>query len=345
MGRAMGTRKALLCLCMGALSATVFGAPVEAAEREWKLHGGWNEARPETPMLKMFAEMVNARAADKLKITVYPNAQLGIADADILRVLQRGAVVQAAGLWPGFMSRDEPQYANILPTGVVNDEEAFLSLFPTMQRIYEETYKKWGIRMLGMLTHAVKLTHVFCKTPVNDLATLRTKKVRVYDRALVKTFEKLAVSAQIIPQNDLYVALQTGVVDCALSAGAYGKALSLHEVAPYAAQLTTFFIQPVTLIVSEKAWAELTPELQKILEEAAAKVFQHSMAEAKSGEFERTAMADLANLGAKFIAPFSDTDKKTYTQAAWLAWAELSAEAGALTIKNQELIASRIAKP
>ena len=48
------------------------------------------------------------------------------------------------------------------------------------------------------------------------LAGLKGKKLRVWEKFHVQTFETLGIAAQVVGQNDLYLAMQTGVIDCAV---------------------------------------------------------------------------------------------------------------------------------
>jgi len=191
-------------------------APASAADINWKMHMVWVPARPEAQAYQRFADEVTKRAGDALDIQLFSSGSLGVKDPDMLRILPRGNIIQAAGLYPGYLSRDKPQYAYTLPAGVVSAPEKLQAILPELRSIYEETYDEAGIKLLGFVGHAVRDTHIMCKEPVNTLEDLRTKKLRVWEQFHVDVFEKLGVSAQIIGQNDLYVAMQTGVIDCAV---------------------------------------------------------------------------------------------------------------------------------
>lgn len=56
----------------------------------------------------------------------------------------------------------------------------------------------------------------------------------MWSKDQVDTFERLGVSAQIIPQTEMHVALRTGVVDCAVYPALFAHTVSLQEVAKYA---------------------------------------------------------------------------------------------------------------
>jgi len=157
---------------MAVAIGTLVGAGDAAAQATWKMHVVWVPARPEAQDFKMFADLVNDKAKGKLKIEVFAGGSLGVKDVDMLRILPAGNVIQAAGLYPGYMTRDVPEYAATLPPGVIKDPEKMVGALPALTKIYNETYDKWGIKLLGYVMHPVRDTHIACKEPITSLAQL-----------------------------------------------------------------------------------------------------------------------------------------------------------------------------
>ena len=106
-GMARGTWIAALLGCAIALQAL----PALAQQVNWKMHIVWVPARDEAKAYQRFADLVNERAKGKLNIALHPGGALGVKDVDMLRVLPAGNVIQIAGLYPGYMTRDLPEYA------------------------------------------------------------------------------------------------------------------------------------------------------------------------------------------------------------------------------------------
>ena len=96
------------------------------------MHIVWVPARDEAKAYQKFVDLVNERAKGKLNITLHSGATLGIKDADMLRVLPPGNVIQIAGLYPGYMTRDLPEYAVTVPPGVIKDAETLVKILPTL---------------------------------------------------------------------------------------------------------------------------------------------------------------------------------------------------------------------
>jgi TRAP-type C4-dicarboxylate transport system substrate-binding protein len=309
---------------------------------QWKMHIVWVPAREEAKAYQQFVNLVNERAKGKLAITLYPGGSLGVKDVDMLRLLPPGNVIQVAGLYPGYMTRDEPEYAVTVPPGVIKDAETLVKALPALTRIYQETYDKWGIKLLGYVAHPVRDTHIYCKDSINSLAQMKGKKLRVWEKFHVDTFGALGVAAQVVGQNDLYVAMKTGVIDCAVYPIGFANTISLQEVAPYASYLFPYVLHPLNLIVSKKAYDALPADVQKIVQDAASEVQKKTIDSYVKGEFDKVATAEFTQKGGKLLPPFSAADQAAFQKAARETWEKSANEIGKKAQANRELVLKAI---
>jgi TRAP-type C4-dicarboxylate transport system substrate-binding protein len=316
--------------------------PALAQQVDWKMHIVWVPARPEAQAYQRFADLVNERAKGKLNIALHSGGSLGIKDVDLLRVLPPGNVIQIAGLYPGYMTRDLPEYAVTVPPGVIKDAETLVKILPALTKIYQETYDKWGIKLLGYVAHPVRDTHIYCKEPINSLAQLKGKKLRVWEKFHVQTFDALGVAGQVIGQNDLYLAMQTGVVDCAVYPIGFANTISLQEVAPNAAYLFPYVLHPLNLIVSKKAFDSLPADVQKVVQDAAQQVERETVAAYVKGDYDKTAITQFQQKGGKLLAPFSAADQAAFQKAARDVWDREAKAIGAKAQENHEAVVKAI---
>lgn len=328
-----------LLMAIVVMASTV--SVVQAATK-WKMHMVWVTNRVEAHYYQKFADLVNERSNGELEITLYPGGSLGIKDVDMLRTLPRGNVIQVAGLYPGYMTRDEPEYAVTLPPGVVADPEELVDIMPVLTDIYKETYQKWGVQLLGYVAHPVRGTQMICKEPVKSLEDLKGKKVRAWEKAQAETFEELGIAAQIIGQNDLYMAMRTGVVDCAVYPMHFSLTVSLQEAAPYASYLFPYVFHPLHLIASKDAYEKLPEHLQKVLNEAAQEVEQESFAAYLNGEVDDESAIEWEQLGGTVLEDFSEDDQKVFAEAARKVWKKLTDEVGGVAVENYNKIQSAL---
>ena len=328
-----------------AVAAMLAGLPLAAGSAEaieWRMHSVWTESRQEAKDMAAFADRINEKAQGRLKVTVYHGGSLALKDVDVLRSLPAGA----AELWviiPSILSRDAPQVANLYPTGSILRAEEHPQVIPILEEIYADFFTNAGIQVVGFQHSGAFPLAIFCKDkPVKSIADLQGVKLRVFNKEVMESFNKLGASAQVIPQSELYVALNTGVVDCALYAYSSGKTISLQEVTRYGSDFVPYASVPNVILANKKAWDTLPPGLQNIVSEAAGFIAGWSLARdvgpreaAVSREFEATGDFEV-------IEGFSDGDRKSFQKAALDNWYELTRKAGPKSLDNAKRLMDKL---
>ncbi|WP_221796517.1 TRAP transporter substrate-binding protein [Oceanobacter mangrovi] len=295
--------------------------------RVLKFHSGLAQTRPEAAYIEKFAERVKEKTHGSLQVEVYHAGSLGLKEADMLRILKAG-MVDMALMYGEYYKRDAPALASVYAQGAITESSQHLALLPTLRSIYREAYAGWGIHTAGGVVAPVFDVGLHCKEPVDSLEQLKDKKVRVWSGHLVDTFKKLGISAQVIGQNDMYLALQTGVVDCAYYLSTVAKTVSLQEVTKYESYLHPWAASPWMFGVSDKTWDSLTPEQQQAITDAGEETWQESKAVAVDPAREAAAREERKQLGITVLPPFSDADVKTFVAAAMDAWKEMAEKSG-----------------
>jgi TRAP-type C4-dicarboxylate transport system substrate-binding protein len=295
--------------------------------RTLKFHSGLAQSRPEAAHIEHFAELVNEKSGGTLNVDVYHAGSLGLKEADMLRILQAG-LVDAALMYGEYYKRDAPALASVYAQGAITQSSQHLEVLPTLRDIYEDAYAKWGITTVGGVVAPVFDVGLHCKEPVNTLEGLKEKKVRVWSGHLVDTFKNLGISAQVIPQNDMYLALQTGVVDCAYYLSTVAKTVSLQEVTKYESYLHPWAASPWMFGISDKTWSTLDQQQQAALIEAGNQVWDETEKLAVDDEREIKAREERIELGINVLPAFSAEDVKTFVEASSKAWREMAEESG-----------------
>ncbi|MCC7276372.1 MAG: TRAP transporter substrate-binding protein DctP [Alphaproteobacteria bacterium] len=340
----MGARARLASLVAG-IAATMLAGAATAEPVQWKMHIVWVPSRPEATSMKEFADKATELSAGTLKITVYDSGSLGLKDVDMLRILPDGGTVQVVGLSPAYLSRDVPELPYALPVGVLPTPEDVLKVQPALEKIYREIYDRHGIRLAGLVTSPVRTTHVWCREPINTLATLKGKKLRVWGKFQVDTFAKLGVPAQIIPQNDLYLAMQTGVVDCAIYPLAFAPTISLQEVVKNVAYLHPYADPPLGVVVSEKAFKALPAKAQQAVVEAGKWITKRTADQLAGGVvLDQQAAEKVRPQGVNIMAEFPKADQEAYLKASREVWLALSKATGAKAVANHDAVMAEIEK-
>jgi len=267
----------LLALTAVVLAVSSLGGAAQAQTVEWRFNNSYAASRPESVQIRAFAADVEKRTNGRMKISVSEGGALGLKDADALRFMQTGAP-ELGFIWPPFLGRDAPALANIYVYGLVSGADEHLKALPALKAVLKEGIGKWNVEVPGFLGFSIVDASLFCREPVRSLDDLRKKKLRVGSREQVETFKRLGVAAQIVPQNELYSALQTGVVDCALYAARFANTISLQEVAKHVTPTGfPFPPAPYALMAHKGKWAALAPDLKKGFNDAVAELERVSL--------------------------------------------------------------------
>lgn len=305
---------------------------------EWKFNNGLPEGRNESKQLDQFAADVAELSGGSLSVKVFHGGSLNLKNNDVARWLPKGAVEMGL-VWANYLGRDAPALNAVLIQGSVGSSEELIKVLPEIQDIYTEELAEWGIVPTGFMALPLLKASIFCREePVRTLDDLRTKKLRVWSNDQVETFTKLGVAAQIVGQKELYVALQTGVVDCAVYPALFAHTISLQEVAKYASYLYPVAGVPYVLGANEDAWNKLTDAERTAVSTAAGGVWERTNQYDAAEENEAAARAKLTEQGVEFLDDFSDDDRAAFLDAASQTWETLAEEAGGNALANRKRI-------
>lgn len=317
--------------------ATVTASGVLQAA-EWKFNNGLPEGRNESKQLDQFAADVEELSNGSVSIKVFHGGSLNLKNNDVARWLPKGAVEMGL-VWANYLGRDAPALNAVLIQGSVGSSDELIQVLPAIQEIYAEELAEWGIVPTGFMALPLLKASIFCREkPVRSLEDLKTRKLRVWSNDQVETFTKLGVAAQIVGQTDLYVALQTGVVDCAVYPALFAHTISLHEVTKYASYLYPVAGVPYVLGANQSAWDKLSADEQAAVGTAADRVWERTNQYDAAEEKEAAARAKLTEQGVEFLDDFSDDDRAAFLDAASETWKTLAEEAGGNALAHRQRI-------
>lgn len=327
-------RTTFLAYVVLVIAALGVSTPTPADQVTWRFNNTHVEKRTESAARTEFAQRVTELTGGRLKVDIYHGESLGVHKADLLRMLKFG-VIEMSVLSPGYFGRDSRVIASLLPFGVVSTGAELNAVLPVLQDVYSEIYNDWDIEIVGWQLAIPWNTAIFCNEPIDSIAKLKGKKLRVWQKGLVKTFHRLGVAAQIIPSNEMYLAMQTGVVDCVMYGISQAQTVSLQEISDYAVNVA--ILSGLTAVgVNKEAWEQLPPDLKALVKQAGAELLQRSIAEGKTmietyekskiREFtEQDQLQYLGRLSLEDTARFRDAANQTWLEETTAAGGEASA--------------------
>lgn len=318
------------------------GLATTASAEEWRLNNFLPETRPESAQLEQFVEDVNTALADEdFTLTLYSGGSLGLKNTDLLRVLPSGAVEMSL-MWANYLGRDAPALGSVFVQGAISTVDELKAVLPVAKDIYAEEYTDWGVTTVGYVAIPTLSVSVFCRDePVNTLEDLKDVKLRVWAREQVETFTRLGVSAQIIPQEETYVALRTGVVDCALYPALYASTISLQEVTNYASFLYPMASAPYTIGVETGRWDATDPEIKSAITDAADALWE------RTNQYDQDLERELAAreaLGITWGEDFPESDRAEFLTAVAETWQMLAEEAGGNALDYRQRVLTALGR-
>ena len=163
-----------------------------------------------------------------------------------------------------------------------------------------QTFLDNNVRLLGTIYYGTRqLTTT--DTPVYSIDDVKGMKIRVPESPLYMAMIE-AWGARATPMNlgELYLSLQTKVVDAQENPLTTFDSQKFYEVQDYVI-LTQHIICPNCIFINENVWQKISPEDQKVIEDAIAEAIVWHDQEIEKAEIEL--QQELEEKGVTIIAP------------------------------------------
>jgi tripartite ATP-independent transporter DctP family solute receptor len=228
------------------------------------------------------ADRLEKKSGGKVVLKVFPGGQLG-SEETLIKQLQLGLVDMAkvsTSPLEGFVSI----YSVFsVPYLFKNNTHFWNVLDGTIGKQLLQAGEDKGLK--GLCYYDAGSRSFYTKDkPINNPDDLKGMKIRVMNSSTaIKMMEELGAAATPIPWGELYTSLQQGVVDGAENNPPSFYRSSHYEVCKYYS-LTEHTTIPDIVLISMKTWNKLTPEVQKMIQEAAdeSKAYQRKLWEEES---------------------------------------------------------------
>lgn len=208
-----------------------------------------------------FAKRANAKLGNKAKVVVYGSSQLG-SDSAMLKKLKLGTIDLA--LPSTVMSSQVPEFGLFeMPYLVKNREQMAKIRDQVVVPILEPIALKHGYRIIGVWENGFRqITNN--KRPIVVPADLKGIKLRVPGGTWrVKMFKAYGANPSPLAFSEVFVALQTGVMDGEENPLAQIYPARFYEVQKYLS-LTDHVYTPA-YVTAGASWSRFSPDVQKIL--------------------------------------------------------------------------------
>ncbi len=242
---------------------------------QWKMVTTWPKNFPGLGMAaENFAELVARMSGDRLKVKVYGAGQL-VPAMEVFDAVSQGTVEMGHGAsyyWKG----KSPTTAlfTTIPFGLNAQEMNGWLHYGGGMALWRELYEPFNLIPLAAGNTGVQMAGWFNRE-INSLEDLKGLKMRIPGLG-GEVISRMGVEAVNIPGGDLYIAMQTGVIDATEWVGPYNDlAFGFHQVAKYYYYPGWHEPGPtLELMVNKQAFSSLPDDLQAIVEVAARAINQ-----------------------------------------------------------------------
>lgn len=213
-----------------------------------------------------FNEELQARSNGRMKVEIYPSSQLG-QEKDMIQQLESG-VVDFGFITNAYMSTRAPYFnAWFLPFLFDNTDEVIkMRDSETAKQMLAQLQEQ---KLIGMDYLFTGNHHILmAKGAINAPENLKGVKIRTTGAPIInETFEEFGASVTSIPLNEVYTAMQTGIVS-GMHASVDGIMTQRLEEVSKDYSLISAFAFPAIVVASEETMNNLSAEDQKIVKEA-----------------------------------------------------------------------------
>jgi tripartite ATP-independent transporter DctP family solute receptor len=244
-----------------------------------------------------FAEALTNLVGDRIKLDYFPNGQLGT-EADVVQQVKVGSVdmmITGSSIWATVVPEIGMLDLGFLFDGYTHCSRAMDSGIGA--KLGELLLQRTGVTVLGW-GFQVGARSIYTKKQATSLADVHDVKLRVLPtQAFIQTFKLMGAIPTPIPVNELYTALQTGVVDGFEHDPGTVKSYKFYEVTKYGL-LTQHLYSPMISVIGKRGLAKIPADLVPAFLKAAQQATVKDRADVPSVEAE--AMGELKQHGVVF---------------------------------------------
>lgn len=208
--------------------------------------------------------------------------EMSLKGPEVFRLVQRGVAQFGTGQL-GHVSGDAPINDATDLSGLSPTLDDFWKVTMAFRPVIEDFYaKEYGLKVLTMQSYQEQI--FYCRKEVKSLADFKGLKMRSSGVSQADFLSALGATGVPLSFTEVQQALQTGVIDCAITGTLGGYAAKWYESAKHLYTLPVNFAAGMT-VVNIAEWNKLDPGIRKLIEDTM-KVREKEMFELNKKEGE-----------------------------------------------------------
>ena len=177
----------------------------------------------------VFKQELEKRAPGQITVQTFPSASLLPSRQEVSGAVQNQ--VQMILPFVSFFEAVSPRAGIFTMPMLFRDYDHLQKAAegPIGRAVYDDLESK-GLKAVAFWYETP--THIFTsRKEVNDMAAIKGLKVRIYPSAALEgSLRRLGANPAVIPGSDVYLALQNGTVDAAVTTPSFAQSLKLTDV-------------------------------------------------------------------------------------------------------------------
>jgi TRAP-type C4-dicarboxylate transport system substrate-binding protein len=297
--------KSMTTFAASAVAAAAVMATSASAETALRGASLFDEEHAYTKTLREFERLVTEGYDGDVSFDISLNGELGD-ESDFVTFLQQGVAIDYAIMAPSNMATFAPSIPLMDMPFLFRDLEHWDTALASgvMAPLEAELLEKANIRVIGYAGGGVR--NLASAEKIANIDELTGHQMRVMGAPIqAQIFAAIQAAPSAIAYNEVYNAIQTGVIAGFENEAASIQNLKFYEVAPHIT-LTRHAITVRPLVMSESTFSGLDADLQAIVLEAgaAAGAFGRELESRQDGE----KMQEMIDAGQVFVTEFENRD-------------------------------------
>jgi TRAP-type transport system periplasmic protein len=269
------------------------------------LHGAvqFNDDHAFNKALLKFEELVKTYYGKPINFVLHRNSELGL-EKDYFAYMNQGISVDYGIVSPAHMSTFSKAAPFIDAPFLFRDLDHWNKVLDqdVLKPIADEIAQKADVMLIGYAGGGVR--NIFVNKPVRNLAEMKGLKVRVQGAPIwSRTFAAIGMSPTVIAYNEIYNAIQNGVISAGENEAAGVEQMKFFEVGPNLS-MTEHAITIRPICFSGKTFKKLPQDLQQAVIKAGKEAGTHGRRIESSEDAAKLEMLEKA--GKLKRIPFAD---------------------------------------
>jgi TRAP-type C4-dicarboxylate transport system substrate-binding protein len=251
----------VLAIAVLAVLAAVAAPPTLAQTIALKGAVQFNDDHAFNKTLLKFEELVKKYYGKPINFVLHRNSELGL-EKDYFAFMSQGLSVDYAIVAPSHMSTFSKAAPIMDMPFLFRDLDHWNKVLDgdALQPIAEDVAKKADVMLIGYAGGGTR--NIIARKPVRNMTELKNLTIRVMGAPIqTRIFQAITAAPTVIAYNEVYNAIQTGVIQGAENEAAGLEQMKFYEVGPEIS-LTQHAITIRPLCFSGKTFRKLPKELQ-----------------------------------------------------------------------------------